>query len=80
MIGRLPPDDAYAMALKVNGKHNQAIFISCTNFRAVEIIERLERETGKPVVSSNQATVWFALRKLRIKDRIKGFGRLLEEH
>lgn len=79
-IGRLTPEDAYAMAQKVNGNDNEAIFISCTNFRAIEIIERLERETGKPVVSSNQATLWYALRKLRIKDRIKGFGRLLKEH
>jgi maleate isomerase len=80
MIGRLTPEDAYAMVQKVNGQDNQAIFISCTNFRAIEIIERLEKETGKSVISSNQATLWFALRKLRIKDRIKGFGRLLEEH
>src|SRR5512137_2594910 len=80
MIGRLTPEDAFAMAQKVNGEDNQAIFISCTNFRAIEIIERLEKETGKSVVSSNQATLWFALRKLRIKDRIKRFGRLLEEH
>ena len=79
MIGRLTPEDSYAMAQKVNGPDNEAIFISCTNFRAIEIIERLERETGKPVVSSNQATLWYALRKLRIKDRIAGFGRLLEE-
>jgi len=80
MIGRLTPEDAYAMAQKVNGHDNEAIFISCTNFRAIEIIERLERDTGKPVVSSNQATLWYALRKLRIKDRITAFGRLLEEH
>jgi maleate isomerase len=68
------------MAQKVNGNDNEAIFISCTNFRAIEIIERLERETGKPVVSSNQATLWYALRKLRIQGRIKGFGRLLKEY
>ena len=80
MIGRLLPQAAYQMGLKVNGKDNQAIFISCTNFRAIEIIERLEKETGKSVVSSNQATLWFALRNLRIKDRIQGFGRLLEEY
>jgi maleate isomerase len=80
MIGRLLPQTAYEMGLKVNGKDNQAIFISCTNFRAIEIIERLERETGKPVICSNQATLWHALRKLGIKDPIKGFGRLLEQH
>ena len=80
MIGRLTPEAAYEMAQKVNGQDNQAIFISCTNFRAIEIIERLEEETQKPVISSNQATLWFALRKLRIKDSIKGFGRLLEDY
>ena len=80
MIGRLLPQTAYEMGLKVNGKDNQAIFISCTNFRAIEIIESLERKTGKPVISSNQATLWYALRKLGIKDSIKGFGRLLEKH
>jgi maleate isomerase len=80
MIGRLTPEDAYAMARKVNGRDNEAIFISCTNFRAIEIIEALERETGKPVVSSNQATLWCALRKIGLKDSIKGFGKLLELH
>ena len=78
MIGRLLPQTAYEMGLKVNGKDNQAIFISCTNFRAIEIIESLERKTGKPVISSNQATLWYALRKLGIRDSIKGYGRLLE--
>jgi maleate isomerase len=77
MIGRLHPDVAYGMGLKANGKDNQVIFISCTNFRAIEIIESLERKTGKPVISSNQATLWYALRKLGIKDSIEGYGRLL---
>jgi maleate isomerase len=80
MIGRLQPQTAYEMGLKVNGKDNQAIFISCTNFRAIEIIERLERETEKPVISSNQATLWYALRKLGIKDSIRGYGSLLEQY
>lgn len=80
MIGRLLPQTAYEMGLKVNGEDNQAIFISCTNFRAIEIIERLEKTTGKPVISSNQATLWYALRKLGIKDSIGGYGKLLELH
>ena len=80
MIGWLLPEVAYQLALKVNGKENEAIFISCTNFRAIEIIQRLEDETGKPVISSNQAAFWCALRKLGLKDQIKGYGRLLEQH
>ena len=78
MIGRLLPEEAYQLGLKVNGSQNEAIFISCTNFRTIEIIQSLEEKTGKPVVSSNQATMWYALRKLGIKDSIKGFGQLLE--
>lgn len=78
MIGRLYPEAAYEMGLKVNGIENEVIFISCTNFRAIEIIRKLEEETGKPVISSNQATLWYALRKLGLNDSIKGLGRLFE--
>jgi len=80
MIGRLSPKEAYQLGLKVNSSQNEAIFISCTNFRTVEIIQYLEEKTGKPVVSSNQATMWYALRKLGINDSIKGFGQLLDHH
>jgi maleate isomerase len=80
MIGRLSPEVAYELGLKVNGNDNEAIFISCTNFRTIEIIRRLEEETGKPVISSNQATLWYALRRLGIKDSIRGYGRLLDRY
>ena len=80
MIGRLSPEEAYQLGLKVDSSQNEAIFISCTNFRAIEIIQPLEEKTGKPVVSSNQATMWYALRKLGINDSIKGFGQLLDHH
>ncbi|MBW2022525.1 MAG: aspartate/glutamate racemase family protein [Deltaproteobacteria bacterium] len=78
MIGRLEPEDTYRLGLKVNGSRNQAIFISCTNLRAIEIIEPLEQQTGKPVITSNQATMWHALRVLGIQDSIQGYGHLLE--
>lgn len=79
MIGGLQPEAAYEMGMKVDGKENDAIFISCTNLRSIEIIEKLERQTSKPVVSSNQATLWYALRKLGIRDAVEGYGRLLEQ-
>jgi maleate isomerase len=43
----------------------------------VEAIDALEQRTGKPVVTSNQAMIWTALRALGIKRSIGGFGRLL---
>jgi maleate cis-trans isomerase len=54
-------------------------FLSCTNTTQIEAIETIERETGKPAVNSNQATLWAALRRLPALDgvpRIGGLGRL----
>ncbi|MBW1997051.1 MAG: aspartate/glutamate racemase family protein [Deltaproteobacteria bacterium] len=78
MIGRLSPEVALELGRAVNGPENDALFISCTNFRSIEIIERLEIETGKPVISSNQVTMWHSLRKMGIDDRINGLGRLFD--
>ena len=38
-------------------------FLSCTNTTQIEAIQTIERETGKPAVNSNQATLWAALRR-----------------
>ncbi|MEM2915701.1 MAG: aspartate/glutamate racemase family protein, partial [Candidatus Bathyarchaeia archaeon] len=74
------PEEAYRLARKVDSEENDGIFISCTNFRTLEIIEILEEDTGKPVVTSNQATFWKALRMIGIKAKIQGYGRLLREY
>jgi maleate cis-trans isomerase len=55
------------------------VFISCTGFAAIPIIEQLEADLGKPVVTSNQATFWAALRRAGLNDRVGGLGRLLKE-
>ena len=43
----------------------------------VGMIERLEARFGKPVVSVNAATYWYALRQHGITDPMPGFGQLL---
>jgi maleate cis-trans isomerase len=43
------------------------IFLSCTNTTQIDIIAPLEAETGKPVVNSNQATIWASLKRLEPK-------------
>ena len=53
------------------------VFCSCVGWRAVEVTEELEQRLGKPVVTSNQATIWLALKRLGITTPIKGHGRLL---
>jgi maleate cis-trans isomerase len=57
----------------------EAVLISGTGLPTAGIIERLERELGKPVVTSQQAALWRALRLAGIADAVPGFGRLLRE-
>ena len=58
----------------------ESIMVACTNFATLANIADLEKSTGKLIISANQATFWASLRRLGIKDRLVGFGRLLAEH
>jgi arylmalonate decarboxylase len=79
-IGKQPAEVAFRLALEVNSPEAEALFISCTNFATLSIIQLLERQAGKPVVTSVQATAWALLRALGLPDRIAGYGKLLESH
>jgi maleate isomerase len=54
-----------------------AVLCSCTAWRSLEAVDEIERRTGKPVVTSNQASLWSSLRTLGLTEGIAGFGRLL---
>ena len=54
-----------------------ALLCSCTAWRSVEAAEEVERRIGKPVVTSNQASIWMSLRRLGHAEPVVGFGRLL---
>jgi maleate cis-trans isomerase len=54
-----------------------ALLCSCTAWRSVEAVEEIEKRIGKPVVSSNQSSIWMTLRRLGHTEPIAGFGRLL---
>jgi len=68
---------AYHLAKRIDGADIDGIFISCTDFRTIEILDTLERDVDKPVVSSNQATMWACLIAAKIGDKIEGCGKLL---
>ena len=61
-----PPEFWYDAALAVRHADAEAYFISCANIHSMEVIDRLENELGKPVITSNQAALWCALRELGI--------------
>jgi maleate isomerase len=56
-------------------------FLSCTNTTQIEAIEDLEAALGNPVVSSNQAVLWGAVKRLKAKlggdVAMPGLGRLM---
>ncbi|MDX6330283.1 MAG: maleate isomerase, partial [Streptomycetaceae bacterium] len=71
------PGRLYEFAVRNRSTEAEGYFLSCTALRSAEIIEELEAELGKPVVTSNQAMVWHALRTGGVADPVPGYGRLL---
>jgi maleate isomerase len=53
-------------------------FLSCTNTRMIEAIDDLERDLDKPVVNSNQATLWVCMKRLGIAPARAKLGRLFQ--
>jgi maleate isomerase len=81
-MGKVTPETTYRLAREVvrSAPKADGILISCGNLRTFEAIETLETDSGLPVVTSNQAGLWQALRMAGIKDRLISLGRLLSDH
>jgi maleate isomerase len=75
-IGKKMPEEVYRFA-EESFVQSDGLFISCTNLRTFEVIETLEKDLGIPVVTSNQASLWFALKRAGVGERITGLGELL---
>jgi maleate isomerase len=76
-IGRLGPVDAEKLIAVADCPGADTLFISCTNFHVLEVVAKLEVRYRKPIVTSNQAGAWAALRRIGIDDVVEGYGRLL---
>ncbi|MFJ1800717.1 aspartate/glutamate racemase family protein [Streptomyces sp. NPDC088180] len=71
-------DSAYRLGRRLHkaAPDADALLISCGTYRTFEILPYLEMDTGRPVVTSNQASLWSALRTLGLRDEIPQLGRL----
>ena len=67
----------YRLAIANRNSDADAYFLSCTTIRATPIIAMLERDLGRPVVTSNQAMAWHPLRTGGVRDSVPGFGKLM---
>lgn len=77
VMARLTPETIIEAALEGTHPSADALFISCTALRAAQVAGRVEDQLGKPVVTSNQAMVWQALRLAGCAASLGGYGRLL---
>jgi maleate isomerase len=78
-MGGVTPEQWVRETLALQDPAADAYFLSCTAIRSADVIDALEDALGKPVITSNQATLWRALRECGINDSIGGFGRLLRD-
>ena len=74
-IGRVTPEEIIAFVeSQMEGCAPDCVFLSCTNWRAVEAIEPLRRRLGVPVISSNQAAIKMA--RQAVADRLPAVARV----
>jgi maleate cis-trans isomerase len=76
-IREVPPERARALALATDTPDAEALFLSCTDLRALEMVDELEGALRKPVLTSNQVTLWALLRAAGWRGTVPGSGRLL---
>jgi maleate isomerase len=68
---------AYGLARKVDVPEADAVFLSGVGLATMAVLDALEQDLGKPVISSMAALTWASLRATKINEPIQGYGRLL---
>ncbi|MGH3624521.1 MAG: maleate cis-trans isomerase family protein [Sciscionella sp.] len=78
-VGRLPEDAVLALAAANDRPDAEALLVPDTAMRTIEVIEKLEAELGKPVLTANQVTVWEGLRLAGDPRGCQGIGALFRD-
>jgi maleate isomerase len=68
---------AYRLARGIDSPEADAVFLSGTGMPTLPVLELLEQDLQKPVLSSASAMMWHALRLAGVRQAIPGYGRLL---
>ncbi len=75
----LPVHAAYKIAKRLYARDRGAdgIFIPCPRWPTIVDVALLEEEIGKPVVTSSQACIWYAMKLIDVREKVTGYGRLM---
>lgn len=76
-FAQVTPGEIYRVCRENWNEGADGLLISCMNFNAMPCIGVLERDLGKPVISSHSATLWNILRNINVCEAIPGYGKLL---
>ncbi|MDX8446938.1 ectoine utilization protein EutA [Mesorhizobium captivum] len=76
-MARIPPASLVELARRAMHAQADALFVSCTALRAALAVPGMEEATGRPVVTSNQASAWNCLRLCDNDTPRPEFGRLM---
>jgi maleate isomerase len=78
---RLSPELPLRLAQEAfnEAPHADGIYIPNPKWQTLAAIEPLERELKIPVVTTTQASAWWALKMIKIKEARPGYGRVLKE-
>ena len=68
---------AYELGRQTDTRDAEALLISGTGLPTAGILQRLEDDLGKPVITGQTAALWQALRTAGVGARVRGYGRLL---
>lgn len=79
-FSEVEPETLGGLLREVAEQRPDAMTTLCTNLRAAQLVDSLERELGIPIYDSVSTVVWKALKTLGIDPReLKGWGRLFSE-
>jgi maleate isomerase len=73
-----PPEAAVELAIRACSSNADGLILSCANFRTLEVIDEIERRLKKPLITSNQASLWSLLSKTNWRGSIAGAGKLFD--
>ncbi len=75
-IAKIDPDYLFEVITKMDLGDAEAVFLSCTNLPALNIVDKLEKKLNKIVLSSNQVLIWDTLQNIKKTEQVNGFGKL----
>lgn len=77
-INSLTRDQIRALIRQVDSPEAEMVVLLCTSIKGADLLEEMEQELGKPVITAIQATFWACLNLLGISREVHGFGSLFD--